>query len=89
MKQVSCTRGFGIITDPKDGEEYNVAGDNTVLVSAEEAHRLKESYSGIVVADIDKTPTPEGDKDTFQCGVNDCSREVDSPKDTCWQHGSE
>lgn len=24
--------------------------------------------------------------EAFECGVNGCSREVDSPEDTCWQH---
>jgi len=28
----------------------------------------------------------DAETETFRCGVNDCSREVDSPEDTCWQH---
>ena len=23
---------------------------------------------------------------TYYCGVNDCSREVDGPDESCWQH---
>jgi len=75
MKQVSCTRGFGIITDPQTGEEYNVAGANTVEVPADVATRLKSNYSGVVVEEHKHT-----------CGENGCSRTVDSPEDTCWQH---
>lgn len=36
--------------------------------------------------DIEETPTPEPAETTFRCGVNDCSREVDSEDATCWQH---
>jgi len=50
-KKVSCTRGFGIITDPETGTEYNVSGDNTVEVSDEVASRLKANVSGVVVED--------------------------------------
>jgi len=77
MKEVSCTRGFGLITDPETGIEYNVQGTHSVEVPDDVATRLKE-ISGVVVEDTE----PE----TFRCGVNDCSREVDSPEDTCWQH---
>jgi len=36
--------------------------------------------------EVDETPTPEAEETTFRCGVNDCSREVDSEDATCWQH---
>jgi len=50
MKEVSCTRGFGLITDPETGEEYDVSGDNSVEVPDDVATRLKE-ISGVVVED--------------------------------------
>jgi len=78
MKEVSCTRGFGLITDPQTGEEYNVAGANTVEVSNEIATRLKSNYSGVVISEVE----PE----EYTCGINECSRTVDAPEDTCWQH---
>jgi len=77
MKEVYCTRGFGIITDPETGEEYHVAGDKTIEVRDDVATRLA-AISGVVVEDT----AP----DTFRCGVNDCSREVDTPDAVCWQH---
>jgi len=51
MKEVSCTRGFGIITDPETGTEYDVSRDKTVEVPDEVADRLKATVSGIVVED--------------------------------------
>ena len=39
----------------------------------------------------DPSPRAEADTDgvTYRCGVNDCSREVDTPGDTCWQHSDD
>jgi len=84
-KEVSCTRGFGRITDPQTGERYNVERDNSVEVSDEVAERLKAEYSGIEVVDVESNPKGSDD-DEYVCGVNDCSRTVDSPEATCWQH---
>jgi len=89
MKEVKCTRGFGEIQDPRTGKSYNVENDNTVEVTAEVAHILKEAHSGIVVSEAPSSDSnPKGsDGDTgHACGVNDCSRTVDSPEATCWQH---
>lgn len=79
MKEVSCTRGFGKITDPQTGTEYSVERDTTVEVADDVAERLKNSYPGIVLADADPP-------DDAECGVNGCSRAVADPDATCWQH---
>jgi len=92
MKQVRCERGFGIITDPETGMEYNVERDNTVTVSKEVADRLKANYAGIVVSEGGSSDANGGgntdrtEETDFHCGVNGCSRKVDGPDETCWQH---
>lgn len=78
MKEVHCTRGFGLLEDEQTGETYNVEGDNSVEVEDDVAKRLKAQHSGVVVSEV------EPEKHT--CGVNDCSRTVDGPDKTCWQH---
>jgi hypothetical protein len=87
-----CTRGFGIIEDPETGEEINV--EDEFEVSEDVFERLKETYPGIEAVPQNETQTdtetstetesPEAE--TFRCGVNDCSRTVDSPEAVCWQH---
>jgi len=91
MKAI-CTRGFGIITDPETGEEINV--EDEFEVSEAVFERLKAEYSGIEAVSSGETQTDESsstetespEAETFRCGVNDCSRDVDSPEDVCWQH---
>jgi len=78
MKQVKCTRGFGLLSDPQTGETYNVEGENTVEVPEDVAERLKEAHSGIVISDV-----------SYECGYNGCGRTVDNPEDHCWQHPNE
>jgi len=70
MKQVSCERGFGYITDPESGEEYNVQRENSVEVSNEVANRLKANYSGIVIEEV-------GSSDANGGGNSDTSEEPD------------
>jgi len=95
MKEVKCTRGFGEIQDPETGDSYNVEHDNTVEVSAKVAQRLKEAHSGIVVSEVASSPSESGgstgedtdaEEEAYNCGVNDCSRSVESEDATCWQH---
>jgi len=82
-----CTRGFGIITDPETGKEINV--EDTFEVSEPVFQRLRETYPGIEQV-VD--PPDESVRDTPAiCGVEKsdgkpCSREVDAPDATCWQH---
>lgn len=69
-----------------DGTEYRII-DGTLEVDDEDVARaMVESERKISWADVDETPRVDDDKDTFYCGVNDCSRTVDSPDATCWQH---
>lgn len=48
-----------------------------------------ESEDAESVSEGSEDNSDEGSEtETFACGVNGCSREVDSESDTCWQHES-
>lgn len=85
-----CSRGFGIITDPETGDEINV--EDTFEVEQEVFDRLKANYPGIeAVSSGDGSGGSEGEstdteREEYVCGVNGCSRTVDSESATCWQH---
>jgi len=87
-----CTRGFGLIEDPETGDEINVEDEFTV--SEEVFERLKANYPGIEAVSQNETQTDtetsteteSPETETFRCGVNGCSRDVDSPEGVCWQH---
>lgn len=82
--KIECNRGFGKVENPLDGSELAVEtpidGDTALL------NALKEEYGEHTFEAVE--PHPNGDEDTeeYTCGVNDCSRSVDSPEETCWQH---
>jgi hypothetical protein len=94
--KVRCTRGFGKVTDPETGEEINV--EDTFEVSEAVFERLDDAYPGMEVVNggsetgdesadtSDTTEEQSAEAETFRCGINDCSREVDNPEATCWQH---
>jgi len=88
--KIKCTRGFGIITDPETGEEYNVERDTEVSVSPEVAERLKANYAGVVITETESVPNhPTNDDGEPLCVGKDngqCGRVVDVPGETCWQH---
>lgn len=81
------------------GDHGDVDGDELVVDDAAEAQALVDTYPNVrwadADADHDTTPdqTPrldvDGDEATYECGVNGCSRDVESPADTCWQHSEE
>lgn len=82
-----CTRGFGKVEDPKTGEEIVVEG----VFEVDEAtfERLEATYSGMerVESGDDSANEPaDEESEEFRCGVNDCSRTVDTADATCWQH---
>lgn len=56
----------------------NVAEPAYGFVEAEESHSEPDPETS--------ETDPDAEAETFRCGINDCSREVDSPEDTCWQH---
>lgn len=97
--KAKCTRGFGRVEDPQTGEEITVEG--VFDVSETVFERLDDAYPGMErvndrdeagATDTEDTDTAEehsSETETFRCGVNDCSREVDNPDATCWQHDSE
>lgn len=39
--------------------------------------------------DADEPAQADAETETFRCGVNGCSREVESEADTCWQHSED
>jgi len=83
--KAKCTRGFGKVEDPKTGEEINV--ESEFEVSKAVFDRLQDAYPGFEAVSSDETSdTEQAEAQTFRCGVNDCSREVDSASATCWQH---
>jgi len=45
------------------------------------ANKLK-----IWLRERESTDANESEAETYHCGVNGCSREVDSEDATCWQH---
>lgn len=84
--KLNCTRGFGKVEGP-DGEDIDV--EDTFEVDDETAEYVLSNYPGMEVVEdavVDDSPTPEPEETTIHCGVNDCSREVESEDATCWQH---
>lgn len=79
---IKCTRGFGLVEHPETGEQINV--EEEFETDRETFELLNDSYPGFeIVAESEDTG---GDSEDIVCGVNDCSRSVESPDDTCWQH---
>jgi len=66
---IKCTRGYGVITDPETGKEYNVERDNEVEVDPETAERLKANFSGIVITETDRVSDEPEESDLE--GVSD------------------
>jgi len=81
-----CTRGFGYITDPETGDEIDV--QDTFEVEQDVFDRLKANYPGIVAVETPDSDTKDApvESEEYECGVNGCSRDVESPEQTCWQH---
>jgi hypothetical protein len=78
------------------GEYGEVDGDHLTVDDHDTAQELVDTYPNVRWADdapdtVVDTTVPRGEVDadgtTYRCGVNDCSREVEGPTDTCWQHG--
>jgi len=85
MPRLSCSRhGWGAVDDPKTGN----------LIQLDESHpadvceRVAAKYDRIEVVGLDGSEEREESEESegYVCGVNDCSRNVDSPEATCWQH---
>jgi hypothetical protein len=72
-----------------DSDGYRVDGDYVIVETQAEANKLLNEYSNLDL-DLDAGAEQERDEvdteDDYQCGVNDCSREVADPNGTCWQH---
>lgn len=86
---------------PGQADEYgDVDGDRLTVSDPDEAERLVDTYPNVRWADgsIETDTYPDEtvgrvelgeDGAAYSCGVNGCSREVDSPTDVCWQHADE
>jgi len=81
---------------PGEADEYGtLEGDVLVVDDQSDAEDLVDRHHNVVWADDDESPPErspptranvDNDGAAYECGVNGCSREVDSPDDTCWQH---
>jgi len=75
----------GIIEVEDEDVAAAMVADSHKLSWESDRHKDESSAS-----DAEETEANTSDEDTatetFRCGVNDCSRTVDSPEDTCWQH---
>lgn len=94
---VETTRGFYSVEHPETGETIRV--DEPFETDRETFELLRGEYSGFrVVEDGSTSGNTQGSRvedggvesgtseDDYTCGVNDCSRSVDSLEDVCWQH---
>jgi hypothetical protein len=84
--KIHCTRGFGRVEHPETGEEIDVEEPFETDRATFEA--LDEAYPGFEVVDSEGESAEDTDAepDELVCGVNGCSRSVDSPSESCWQH---
>lgn len=77
MARLESTRnGVGAVKDPETGDRLHIGSD----VPTKAAERAANEYHFVQVVESD--PIDE----EYKCGVNDCSRSVDSPEEACWQH---
>jgi hypothetical protein len=81
---------------PGDADTHGEFDGETLVVDDADAQTLVDTYPNVRWADADRDHSATVDQHvsgeagaegaTYYCGVNDCSREVDSPTGTCWQH---
>jgi len=76
--------GWGAIEH--EGETYDVQdgtleADETVITSLHERYGEKVKPLDESAENVESVGEPV-------CGVNGCSRDVESPEDRCWQHES-
>lgn len=98
----SASRLAGALSPGQADEfgEYDAADQVLVVDDDNEAAALVDSHHNVSWAadapdstEDDETTvsraTVDSDGATYECGVNGCSREVDSREDTCWQHSED
>lgn len=92
MARLESSRDYiGAVDHPDTGELIQLDESHPLDVAkvvAEDYHFLHVE-SEAADTDTDKTTpneTDDAEAETFRCGVNDCSRTVDSADATCWQH---
>ena len=84
MTRYKHPRALGREDPPQFAVDLN--GERVVLDSAgcfeTDRDRAVEQLAAAYDVDVSELRVEA----TYRCGVNDCSREVDSPDATCWQH---
>lgn len=101
VESVSSSSMLRKALSPGDAGNYgDYDEDAGVLETASdvEATSLVDRYPNVYRVDDEpdddgagESPRLEADNTgtTPVCGVNGCSREVEDPEDTCWQHGGD
>jgi len=73
------------------GEAEDLGSFDGEILEVEELNDL-DKYHNVEVVSSDTNPgvtATQSDESTYHCGVNGCSRKVDSPEETCWQHSED
>jgi len=93
MARLRSSRDYiGAVDHPETGAliqlDESHPSDVAEVVTAEYDFLHVESEANDADAD-DSAPdaADDAEAETFRCGVNDCSREVNDPSEHCWQHG--
>ncbi len=76
MTRLECSRGWGKVYDPETDRDVSIGED----IDPDVAERMADRYGPITVLES------EDNDESHECGVNGCSRTVDDPEATCWQH---
>jgi hypothetical protein len=92
MVRLESSRDYiGAVDHPETGELIQLDADH----SRETAETVADAYAFLSVsgetdgADADESEADAAEStesEAYECGVNGCSRDVDGPDDTCWQH---
>lgn len=73
---------------PGEAKDYGEFGGEILVVEDSSVGEELANYHNVEVVSKDANPgvTASESEETYYCGVNGCSRTVDNPEDTCWQH---
>lgn len=94
---VSSGRLSGALSPGHAGEHGDFDGEVLTVDDKEQAEYLVRTSNNVYFEEDHTEPEPDtdiprrtiGEEETHDCGVNGCSRTVDTPEQTCWQHPDE